>query len=477
MQKKMKKVVSLAKRRGFVFQSSEIYGGLGSVWDFGPTGSLVKKNIKDQWWQSYVQKRTDIEGLDAAILMDPQVWKASGHLDGFVDPLTECKDCHQRFRADHLIESEGEIEEELPEGNLEKLNKYLEGIKCPECGGELMDLKQFNIMFKTFIGPLEDGAHTAYLRPETAQGIFVNFKKVQQSSRQKLPFGIAQTGKAFRNEITRGNFIFRTREFEQMEIEWFCKPPEVAQSQNGKTPNEWFDFWRKERLNWYKNLGLSEENLRLREHKEDELAHYAKEAQDIEFRYPFGWDELEGVANRTNYDLKQHSEYSNKDLRIFDQKREEKYFPHIIEPSVGIGRAFLAFLLDAFEEEQLENDKTRTVLKFHPEIAPYKVAILPLVNNKEKLMEKARAIHSDVNQNYMSIFDDSGSIGKKYRRQDEIGTPIAATVDFETLEDNTVTLRDRDSMDQIRIKVKNLNTTIKKIIEGEEFLSLGEKVE
>lgn len=477
MEAKMKKITSLAKRQGFIFQSSEIYGGLGSVWDFGPKGALMKKNIKKEWWQKYVQKRTDIEGLDASILMDPQVWKASGHLDGFVDPLTECEDCHQRFRADHLIETEREIEEELPEGNLEKLNKHLEGIKCPECGGELMDLKQFNIMFKTFIGALEDEAHTAYLRPETAQGIFVNFKKVQQSSRQKLPFGIAQIGKAFRNEITKGNFIFRTREFEQMEIEWFCKPPEIAQSQNEKTPSEWFNFWRKERLNWYKNLGLSEENLRLREHKEDELAHYAKEAQDIEFRYPFGWDELEGVANRTNYDLKQHSEYSNKDLQIFDQKREEKYFPHIIEPSVGIGRAFLAFLLDAFEEEQLENEKTRTVLKFHPKIAPYKVAILPLVNNKKKLMEKAKEIYSDIDEKYMSIFDDSGSIGKKYRRQDEIGTPIAVTVDFQTLEDNTITLRDRDSMEQIRIETDKLAETVQKIIDGEEFLDLGKKVD
>lgn len=473
----MKKIVSLAKRRGFIFQSSEIYGGLGSVWDFGPKGVLVKKNIKNQWWQSYVQKRTDIEGLDAAILMDPQVWKASGHLDGFVDPLTECEDCHKRFRADHLIDAEKDIDEELPEGNLKKLNKYLEGIKCPECGGELMDLKQFNIMFKTFIGALEDEAHTAYLRPETAQGIFVNFKNVQQTSRQKLPFGIAQTGKAFRNEITKGNFIFRTREFGQMEIEWFCKPPEIAQSQNGKSPSDWFDFWRKERLNWYKKLGLSESKLRLREHNKDELAHYAKEAEDIEYKYPFGWDELEGIANRTNYDLKQHSQFSNKNLRYFDQKEEKKYFPHIIEPSAGIGRALLAFLVDAYEEEEVDDDKTRTVLKFHPKIAPYKVAVLPLVNNKEKLVKKAKEIHSDLEEDYMSIFDDSGSIGKKYRRQDEIGTPIAVTVDFQTLEDNTVTLRDRDSMEQIRIKSEKLNSTVEKIIKGEKFLSLGEKVE
>lgn len=477
MKEKMQKITSLAKRRGFIFQSSEIYGGLGSVWDFGPRGVLIKKNIKDLWWQQYVQKRADIEGLDAAILMDPQVWKASGHLDGFVDPLTECEDCHKRFRADHLIEQEKDLEEEISEGNLEKLNKHLKGIKCPECGGELMDLKQFNIMFKTFIGALEDEAHTAYLRPETAQGIFVNFKHVQESSRQKLPFGIAQIGKAFRNEITRGNFIFRTREFEQMEIEWFCKPPEVAQAQNLKTPADWLEFWHQERLKWYKNLGLSEKNLRLREHGPDELAHYAKEAHDIEYQYPFGWGEMEGIANRTNYDLKQHSQFSNKDLQVFDQKEEIKYFPHIIEPSAGVGRILLAFLVDAFEEEKLEADKTRTVLKFHPKIAPYKTAILPLVNNKEKLMKKAEEIYSKVNDNYMSIFDDSGSIGKKYRRQDEIGTPIAVTVDFQTLEDNTVTLRDRDSMEQIRIKTNELEDTIQKIIAGEKFLQLGEKVE
>lgn len=479
MKVSMKKIVSLAKRRGFVFPNSEIYGGLGSTWDYGPVGVLLKRNIKNLWWADYVKKRDDIVGLDTAILMNPKVWEASGHIQSFSDPLTECKNCHKRFRADHLVQkTQKEEHTKINEGDLEKIAQHLKYIKCPQCGGKLTPPKQFNLMFKTFIGPQQDESSTAYLRPETAQGIFVNFDLVRETSRMKLPFGIAQMGKAFRNEITTGNFLFRVREMEQMEIEWFCSPKANTQNNADKNPKEWFEYWKKERLDWYQKYGIKPENLRLTPHGPGELAHYAKEAVDIEYRWPFGWKELEGIANRTNYDLKRHSELSGKDLTYFDQKLDEKYFPYVIEPSAGVDRAFLAFLVDAYHEEKVPTKKDkksekRIVLKFDPKIAPIKVAVFPLLSNKEKLVKKAKKIYSEINPNFMSIFDSSGSIGRRYRRQDEIGTPFGITVDFQTLEDNTVTLRDRDSMKQVRISVDSITENINQALEGEDISALG----
>ena len=415
----MKKVVSLCKRRGFIFQSSEIYGGLNSCWDYGPLGVELKRNVKEAWWRSVVYERDDIHGLDASILMHPEIWIASGHVEGFSDPLVDCKRCKHRFREDHL---------ENPK-------------VCPDCGGELTEARQFNLMFKTFMGPIEDSTSTVYLRPETAQGIFVNFQNVLTTTRARLPFGIAQIGKAFRNEITPGNFTFRTREFEQMEIEFFVKPG---------TDDEWLQYWKEARFNWYTKYGIKKEKLRLRKHEDDELAHYAKECYDVEYEFPFGWSELEGIANRTDFDLTQHEKFSKKKLSYFDEQEKTRFIPYVIEPSAGADRSTLAFLVDAYDEEP-----ERVVLRFHPQLAPIKVAVFPLMR-KDGLPEKAREIEKTVRSYFQIVYDETGNIGKRYRRQDEIGTPYCVTVDPDTLQDDAVTVRDRDSMEQIRVPISNL---------------------
>ena len=419
----MDKLVSLCKRRGFIFQSSEIYGGITSCYDYGPLGVELKKNVKAHWWKTMVQLRDEIVGLDAAILMHPRVWEASGHVEGFTDPLVDCKRCKHRFRADELTEPG----------------------KCPDCGGELTKERQFNLMFKTHIGPVEDAASIAYLRPETAQGIYVNFLNVFNSSRLKIPFGIAQIGKAFRNEITPGNFTFRTREFEQAEMQFFVKPG---------TDREWFEHWRQERIKWYKALNLTDEKLRFQEHGKDELAHYAAAAFDIQYQFPFGWKELEGIHNRTDFDLKRHQQYSTKDLSYFDDESRERYIPYIIETSAGIDRTVLTCLVDAYEEQQLEKD-TRVVLHFSPKIAPYKAAIFPLVK-RDGMPETAEKIEKMLKPYFMVFYDEGGAVGRRYRRQDEIGTPFCITVDSQTAEDETVTVRDRDSMSQARLKINGL---------------------
>ncbi len=433
----MEKLVSLCKRRGFVFQSSEIYGGISSTWDYGPLGVELKNNVKAAWWQSVVRERDDMVGLDSAILMHPEIWVASGHVGTFTDPLVDCKNCKQRFRAD-------DIESDV----------------CPECGGELTEARMFNLMFKTFMGPVEDGASQVYLRPETAQGIFVNFQNVLNSTRKKLPFGIAQIGKAFRNEITPGNFTFRTREFEQMEIEYFVKPG---------TDEEWFEYWVEKRFNWYIGLGIKKDNLRLRPHDPDELAHYARACTDMEYLFPIGWSELEGVANRTDFDLARHAECSGQTLSYFDDQNKEHYLPYVIEPSAGADRATLAFLADAYDEELDEKGDIRVVLHFHPKLAPIKVAILPL-SRKDTLIPLAKEkIYADLRKDYMVQYDDAQSIGKRYRRQDEIGTPLCVTVDFNSLEDNQVTIRERDSQRQIRVPVEELKVCLNAKLSGEPF--------
>jgi glycyl-tRNA synthetase len=414
----MSTIVSLCKRKGFIFQSSEIYGGLNSCWDYGPLGVELKRNVKEAWWRSMVTNRRDIVGLDAAILMHPKVWEASGHLSGFTDPLVDCKGCKERFRADHLTDLK----------------------KCPKCGGELTDVRKFNLMFKTFMGPLEDQSAVVYMRPETAQGIFVNFLNVQQASRLKPPFGIAQIGKSFRNEITPGNFTYRTREFEQMEMEFFVPASDDRQ---------WYEYWREQRLSWYKSLGIKPEKLRLREHAKDELAHYAKACADVEYEFPFGWSELEGIANRTDFDLKQHSSVSGKSLAFFDEETKQRIFPYVIEPAAGADRATLAFLIDAYDVDK--EDAQRVIMRFHPSLAPIKAAVLPLVK-KEGMPEKAEKIYKDLLDNSIRAgFDVSSAIGRRYARQDEAGTPFCITVDGQTLEDDTVTIRERDSRQQYRI--------------------------
>ena len=419
----MEKIVSLCKRRGIIFQNSEIYGGIGNTWDYGPLGVEIKRNVKEAWWKSVVYERDDMEGLDAAILMNPATWKASGHLDSFTDPLVDCKKCKHRFRQDDL---DGEV--------------------CPDCGGELTEARSFNLMFKTFIGPVENNASVTYLRPETAQGIFVNFVNVQQMMRRKIPFGIAQIGKSFRNEITPGNFTFRTREFEQMEIEFFVKPG---------TDEEWYRRWVDERFNWYLDLGMRKENLRLREHEQDELAHYAKSCVDIEYLFPMGWSELEGIANRSDYDLRQHSEHSKKELSYFDETAKEKYIPYVIEPSAGADRATLAFLIDAYREEKVRKEK-RVVLALQHRLAPIKVAVLPLLRNRPEIVETAKSIAGDLRKQYKAVYDDTASIGRLYRRQDEIGTPFCVTVDVQSIEDRQVTVRERDSMEQVRVPMEGI---------------------
>ena len=435
----MDKIVSLARRRGFIFPSSDIYGGLSSCWDYGPLGVEMKRNVKEAWWQAMVHQRDDMVGLDTSILMHPDVWQASGHLDGFSDPMVDCKDCKMRWRSDDMEDTS----------------------KCPSCGGQLTEPRQFNLMFKTFMGPMADSSSTVYLRPETAQGIFVNFRNVLDTTRKKLPFGIAQIGKSFRNEITTGNFIFRSREFEQMEIEYFVKPGNEDKA---------FNSWCETRLNWYLKLGIKKEHLRLRPHGESELAHYAKGCYDIEYLFPMGWSELEGIANRADYDLKQHASASNKNLDYFDNDTNEHYLPYVIEPSAGVERSFLAFLLDAYDEETNDKGETRVVLRFNPSIAPYKAAILPL-SRKEPLVELSKKIHKELSKRCVVMYDDTQSIGRRYRRQDEIGTPLCVTVDFESLEDNCATIRDRDTMKQIRVPVPELDSVLKSILDGQSLES------
>ena len=434
----MEKIVSLAQRRGFVFPSSEIYGGLSGCWDYGPLGIELKRNIKQVWWKAMVHDRDDVAGLESSILMHPQVWVASGHLQGFTDPLVECKSCHMRWRADKLTEH-----------------------KCPSCGGELTAERMFNLMFKTFAGPVEDDASVVYLRPETAQGMFVNFDNVVQSTRKKIPFGIAQQGKAFRNEITTGNFIFRTREFELMEMEYFVKPG---------TDEKWFEYWLNERLNWYVKYGIKREHLSVLEHEKTKLSHYSKRTCDITYLYPMGWDELEGVANRTDFDLTQHSQVSGKTLDYYDDETKEHYTPYVVEPAVGVDRCALAFISDAYAEEP-DKDEIRVVLHFHPALAPIKAAILPL-SKKENLTAFAKDIYKDLRSHLMVQYDETQSIGRRYRRQDEVGTPYCVTVDFQSLEDKRVTIRERDSMNQIRIPVSELRKALIAKLEGEDLFVL-----
>ena len=431
----MDKLVSLCQRRGFIFPSSDIYGGLSGCYDFGPVGVEMIRNIKDAWWRSVVRERDDVVGLDASILMNTQVWEASGHLTEFTDPLVECKSCHKRFRADNL-----------------------DSDKCPECGGEFTEERKFNTMFKTFIGPVEEDAAVIYLRPETCQGIFVNFQNVVTSSRKRIPFGIAQIGKSFRNEITTGNFLFRTREFEQMELEFFVKPG---------TDEEWFENWLQERINWYVRFGIRRDNLDIYEHPREKLSHYSKRTCDIMYRFPMGFEELEGMANRTDFDLTEHQKSSGKSMDYFDSETNEHYIPYVVEPSAGVGRSVLAFLCDAYDEEP-DKDEIRTVLHFHPDIAPIKVAVLPL-SRKENLAAMAKDVYSGLKPFFMTQYDDTQSIGRRYRRQDELGTPYCVTVDFQSLEDNQVTIRERDGMAQIRIPVAVLQKTLSAKLAGEDF--------
>ncbi len=415
-------ISTLAKNRGFVFPASEIYGGIRSAYDYGPLGVELLRNVKNEWWRSMVQERSDVVGLDSAILQARQVWQASGHEEVFTDPMVECTNCNGRFRLDKLEDNN----------------------KCPTCGktGTFTDPRNFNLMFRTHMGPIDTEDNLVYLRPETAQGIFTNFENVRRTNRLKLPFGIAQVGKSFRNEITPGQFVFRTREFEQMEMEFFCLPDESP---------EWFQYWQDQRFQWYLDLGMTPENLMIRPHSDDELSHYSAGTVDIEYRFPWGWDELEGIANRTDFDLKQHTEHSGQDLRYFDQESNERYFPHVIEPAAGATRTTFAFLIDAYAEEAV-NDDTRTVLRLHHRLAPYKVAVLPL-SKKAELIEPAEKLISSLRKRWMAELDVTQSIGKRYRRQDEIGTPYCVTVDFDTLDDQAVTVRDRDTMAQERIGI------------------------
>jgi len=434
----MPKIVSLCKRRGFIFPSSEIYGGVEALWDYGPLGSLLKNNIRDLWLKKFVQEKEDVVLIDGTVIMHPKIWEASGHLESFTDPLIECKKCHSRFRANHLVKK-----------------------ICPQCGGkEFTPPKQFNLMFKTFLGPVEDEASPSYLRPETAQSMFTDFRTVQETMRLKLPFGIAQTGRCFRNEVTTGNFTFRSREFDIAEIEYFVKPG---------NDEKWFDFWLKEWEKFFLDLGIKKENLRLYEHPKKSLAHYSKRTVDIEYKFPFGWSELAGVANRTDYDLKRHSQFSGEDLKYSDEEKKKKYYPYVIEPTMGLERAVLAVLIDAYTEIKGGRTKTteavkkvETVLKFDKKIAPIQIAVLPLVKNKPELVKKAKEVFKLLKPHFLCQYDEVGSIGRRYRRQDEIGTLFAVTIDFDTLEKNDVTVRDRDTMKQKRIKITDLIACLEK---------------
>ncbi len=466
-EKTMEKIVALCKGRGFVYPGSEIYGGLANSWDYGPLGVELKNNVKRAWWKKFVQESPYNVGLDSAIIMNPQTWVASGHLCGFSDPLMDCKECKERFRADKLIEDycaqEGvTLEKPIDAFTQEEMKTFIEDrvIPCPSCGKHnFTDIRQFNLMFKTFQGVTEDAKNTVYLRPETAQGIFVNFPAIQRTTRKKLPFGVCQVGKSFRNEITPGNFIFRIREFEQMELEFFCEPG---------TDLEWFAYWRKYCHDWLLNLGMRDENLRLRDHDPEELSFYSKATTDFEFMFPFGWGELWGIADRTDYDLTQHQNVSGKDLSYFDQAKNEHYIPYVVEPSLGADRVTLAFLVEAYDEEVVGQDKdgkddVRVVMHLHPALAPFKCAVLPL---SKKLTPAAEEVYAQLRKDFMVDFDDAGSIGKRYRRQDEIGTPLCVTVDFQTVgDDNTsadhcVTVRDRDTMEQVRIPISELKDYI-----------------
>ena len=452
----MEKIVALAKNRGFVYPGSEIYGGLANTWDYGNLGVELKNNVKRAWWQKFIQESPYNVGVDCAILMNTQTWVASGHIGGFSDPLMDCKECHERFRADQLIENFCKergivLEKNVDAMSHEEMKDFVEehAIPCPSCGKHnFTDIRQFNLMFKTFQGVTEDAKNTVYLRPETAQGIFVNFKNVQRTSRKKVPFGIGQIGKSFRNEITPGNFTFRTREFEQMELEFFCRPG---------TDLEWFDYWRTFCRNWLLSLGIKEEELRARDHDPAELAFYSKGTTDLEFLFPFGWGELWGIADRTDYDLTQHQNTSGQDMSYFDDTTNEKYVPYVIEPSLGADRVVLAFLCAAYDEEVLDAEKNdvRTVMRFHPALAPVKIGVLPL---SKKLSDPAQKIYEQLSKKYNCEFDDRGAIGKRYRREDEIGTPYCITYDFDSETDGCVTIRERDSMEQVRVKIDELDT-------------------
>ena len=454
-EKTMEKIVSLCKGRGFVYPGSEIYGGLANTWDYGPLGVELKNNVKKAWWKKFVQESPYNVGLDSAILMNPTTWVASGHVGGFSDPLIDCKECKTRHRADKLIE---DFDGTVADGwTNEQMLDYIKenNIVCPDCGKlNFTDIRKFNLMFKTFQGVTEDSSSEIYLRPETAQGIFVNFKNIQRTSRKKVPFGVAQVGKSFRNEITPGNFTFRTREFEQMELEFFCEPG---------TDLEWFEYWRGFCKNWLLSLNIKEENLRLRDHSPEELAFYSKATTDFEFMFPFGWGELWGIADRTDYDLSQHAKTSGETMEYIDPvDTNKRYIPYVVEPSLGADRVTLAFLCEAYDEETVGENDTRVVMHFHPALAPIKVAVLPL---SKKLSEKATEIYQKLTKKFMCEYDESGSIGKRYRRQDEIGTPLCVTVDFDTEEDNSVTVRDRDTMEQIRLPIDELEAYIEKYIE------------
>ncbi len=455
MEKTMDKIVALAKARGFIYPGSEIYGGLANTWDYGNLGVELKNNVKQAWWRKFIRENPYNVGIDCAILMNPQTWVASGHLGSFSDPLMDCKDCHERFRADKVIEDymadKGiAIEGSVDAWSNEEMEKYIQEkeICCPSCGKKnFTEIRQFNLMFKTFQGVTEDAKNTVYLRPETAQGIFVNFKNVQRTSRKKIPFGIGQIGKSFRNEITPGNFTFRTREFEQMELEFFCEPD---------TDLEWFAYWKKFCIDWLKSLGMKEEEMRVRDHEKEELSFYSKATTDIEYLFPFGWGELWGIADRTDYDLTQHQDVSKEDLTYFDDSKNEKYIPYVIEPSLGADRVVLAFLCGAYDEENIgteEKPDIRTVMHFHPALAPVKIGVLPL---SKKLSEQAGEVYAELCKEYNCEFDDRGNIGKRYRRQDEIGTPYCVTFDFDSMEDGAVTVRDRDTMEQERVKIADL---------------------
>ena len=451
----MEKIVSLCKNRGFIYPGSEIYGGLANTWDYGPLGSELKNNVKKAWQKKFIQECKYNVGLDAAIFMNPETWVATGHVGGFSDPLIDCKECKTRHRADKLIEewATQNGQDLVADGwSDEEMIKFMDdhNINCPNCGKHnFTGIRKFNLMFKTFQGVTEDSTSQIYLRPETAQGIFVNFKNVMRTTRRKLPTGIAQIGKAFRNEITPGNFTFRTREFEQMELEFFCKPG---------SDEEWLKYWEEFCKNWLLSLGMDENNIRLRQHSKEELVFYSKGTTDIEFKFPFGWGELWGIADRTNYDLSRHMEHSKQDLSYLDPETNEKYIPYVIEPSLGCDRATLAFLCNSYEEEEIAEGDTRTVLHLHPALAPYKVAVLPL---SKKLSEKATEVYEKLAKDFMCDYDEAGSIGKRYRREDEIGTPYCVTIDFDTLEDNQVTIRDRDTMEQVRVSIDELNDWVK----------------
>ena len=459
VEKSMDKIVSLCKSRGFVYAGSEIYGGLANSWDYGPLGSELKKNIKDAWWQKFIRESKYNVGIDAAIIMNPQVWVTTGHVGGFSDPLIDCKACKTRHRADKLIEEwafkNGKEISGLDGWSNEELVKFISDnhIPCPDCGkSDFTDIRKFNLMFKTFMGVTEDAKSEVYLRPETAQGMFVNFKNVLRTTRRKMPMGIGQMGRSFRNEITPGNFIFRTREFEQMELEFFCKPG---------TDLEWYEYWKEHCKKFLISLGAKEENLRLREHSKEELSFYSKGTTDIEYLFPFGWGELWGIADRTDYDLSRHMEASKEDLTYLDAETNEKYVPYCVEPAVGVDRLFLMFLCDAYDEEEIAEGDVRTVLHLSPVLAPYKAAVLPL---SKKLSDKATEVYEELSKKFNIDYDEAGSIGKRYRREDEIGTPYCITVDFDTLEDNTVTIRDRDTMEQVRVKIDELEKWIEERI-------------